>query len=388
MDDVACGKINYWESVFQENPNYYSDLENPSRKAILDYLGHKDTILDLGCGVGAFRGLLDDSRGYLGLDYSPTAIKLACERYSKSKFMMGDSRNLSLFKDNEYDVVVMRHFLENQEDWRKIVKESFRIANKKVIIVIRRPFINEPSKILENPDDTWVWDINWNEFNQLSRELSVNVSYGKVNEEEIVIIGKHLDEVVFELDDFHDTNHNLPLILSLKDRFPKLKITLFCILSQCSLKFLQNIKDRYGNWISLGLHGDKHDTEHGTAREVDFWSEQEMNEYLDKVETWGVFDKVFRAPGWNYNTNCYKVLMERGYIAAEHLGHDRWEKEYPMKRYTTGHLMEVHGHVANINMNGLEELATTKCNFSKDTEFYFVKDAPLGMENYLPNRYQ
>jgi SAM-dependent methyltransferase len=377
-------KTNYWENVFEGNNGYYMDLDNPSRLEIAKYIKIEDSVLELGCGGGALKSLLP-SNSYLGIDYSETAIKLAKERYGNGFFEVLDTRDLSMFKDDQFDIVVMRHFLENQEDWRKTITEAFRIANKKVIINCRRPFVEYPSKILENPNDTWVWDINFSEFNLLCRQLSVNVSYGKINEEEFVIIGKHLDEIVFELDDFYDQNAGLDWLEALKCKFPNLKVTLFCIPSKCSIDFINTCKKRYGDWMSFAVHGWFHDTAHGTAQECNYWTTEDANKYLDIAEEMGVFEKIFRAPGWNYNIETYKVLIERGYIICEHLAHDRWP-ELGGKRYTTGHLMEVHGHVQNVNMNGLEELATTKCNFSDKSNFYFISEAPL--DKYLPNRYQ
>lgn len=377
--------MNYWEKVFQGNNGYYMDLDNPSRKIILDYIGPNDSILDMGCGGGGLRGITNNP--YFGFDYSDTAIKLAHERYPDAHFMVLDQRETkNIFKDNEYDIVVLRHYLENQQDWKETVREAFRIANKKVIIVMRRPFIDGPSRILENPDDTWVWDIQMHEFNMLARQLSVNVSYGKVQEEEMVIIGKHLDNVVFDLDDFHDTNHNLPLLLSLKQRFPKLKVTLFCIPSKCSIQFINNLKDRYGEWMEFAVHGWFHDTERGVATESNHWTEDEARHYLSLAEDMGVFVRGFRAPGWNMNIETYKVLAERGYWIADHKDHDRWENEVKLPRYKTGHLAEVHGHVQLVNMNGLEELASNKCNFGPNTEFRFVSEA-LDTDEYLPNAY-
>ncbi len=379
--------LNYWENIFAGNGGYYYDLDKPSRKAILDYLGAGDSVLDLGCGGGALRAILPAGHRYLGMDYAPTAIKLSCERFPDTPFMVGDARrDLAAFKDNEYDIVVMRHFLENQEDWRTVVKEAFRVANKKVIIVMRRPFINDPSKLLESPNDTFVWDINHGEFNMLARHLSVNVSYGKVQDEEVVVIGKHLDKVVFDLDDFHDTNHNLPLLLDLKRRFPNLKVTLFCIPSKCSIPFIQSLKDRYGQWMEFAVHGWHHDTEHGTAQESNYWTKEEANHYLQLAEDMGIFVKGFRAPGWNINHETYEVLAERGYWVADHKDHDRWVAEIKLPRYTTGHLAEVHGHIQQCNMNGLLDLATVKCNFHRDTTFRFVSEA-LDTSEYLPNAY-
>lgn len=363
------------------------DLDNPSRKIILDYIGPNDSILDMGCGGGGLRGITNNP--YFGFDYSAKAIELAHQRYPDAKFMVLDQRETKkIFKDNEYDIVVLRHYLENQENWKETVREAFRIANKKVIIVMRRPFIDDRTRLVEeNNNDTWVWDINYREFDQVARLLSVNVSFGKVQEEELVVIGKHLDNVVFDLDDFHDTNHNLPLLLSLKERFPKLKVTLFCIPSKCSIKFLKNCADRYGEWMEFAVHGWFHDNAEGQAYESNYWTKEDAHKYLQMAEDMGVFVKGFRAPGWNMNRETYEVLAERGYWIADHLGHDRWENEIILPHYTTGHLWEVHGHVQLVNMNGLEELATTKCNFGPNTEFHFVSEA-LDTNNYLPNRYQ
>lgn len=379
--------MNYWEKVFQGNEGYYMDLDNPSRKIILDYIGPNDSILDMGCGGGGLRGITQNP--YFGFDYSETAIKLAHERYPDAHFMVADMRETKkIFKDNEYDIVVLRHYLENQENWKETVREAFRIANKKVIIVMRRPFVNHETRLVEeNNNDTWVWDINYDDFNLVARLLSVNVSFGKVEDEELVVIGKHLDSVVFDLDDFHDTNHNLPLLLSLKERFPKLKVTLFCIPSKCSIQFIKNCADRYGEWMEFAVHGWFHDNAEGQAYESNYWTKEDAHKYLQMAEDMGVFVKGFRAPGWNMNRETYEVLAERGYWIADHLGHDRWENEIILPHYTTGHLWEVHGHVQLVNMNGLEELATTKCNFGPNTEFHFVSEA-LDTNNYLPNRYQ
>jgi hypothetical protein len=293
-----------------------------------------------------------------------------------------DSRGLSEIPENSHDSVVMRHFLENQEDWKQTVREAFRIADKRVIIVMRRPFA-EQTRLVEQKEDTWVWDIGFGEFNMMARGLSVNVSYGKAGEDELIVIGKHLDDAVFDLDDFHNDNHNLPLLLEMKERFPALKVTLFCIPAKCTVDFIKELKEKY-EWMRFAVHGWYHDTDHGTAQETNFWSEQDAHDYLDLAERMGVFEKIFRAPGWNYNYQSYLALIRRGYVICEHLGHDRWA-ELGGKRYTTGHLWEVHGHIQNVNMNGLEELASTKCNFGPHTRFHFVGEQP---DAYLPERYQ
>lgn len=380
--------MNYWEKVYQGNNNYYSNSDPESYEFIASLIPSGSMVLDLGCGTGTLFEVLKKGTDYCGLDYSATAIEVARKRYPKTEFYVADTRRLKDFKENTADFVVMRHFLENQEDWRETIRQAFRIANKAVIMVINRNFLpgDEPSRILENPDDTWVWDINHGDINMVCRQLSVNTAFGKLNDrEQIVYLGKHLDDAVFELDDFHDNNHNLPILLDLKKRFPDLKVGLFCIPSLCTVEFINDLKAKYGDWMRFYVHGWYHDTvEHGTAQEANYWDRQQAGHFLWLAEKMGCFEKVWRAPGWNENYETVAELVERGYILCQHLGHDRWE-ELGGKRYVTGHLWEVHGHVQNVNMNGLEELATTKCNFGPHTKFHFIEDAP---EVYLPNRYQ
>lgn len=374
---------NYWDKVFEGNAGYYGDVDNPSRILITKYIGPNDTVLDAGCGIGTLKRLLPNNE-YTGFDYSPRAVRIACKTQGKGTFMALDARQMNVFDDNEFDVVVMRHFLENQEDWKEVIRQAFRVCNKKVIINMRRPFTNG-TRLVEQKEDTWVWDMDYGDFNEVCRNLSVSVSYGKIQDEMFIVINKHLDKVVFDLDDECDELSALPRLLELKEKFQKLKVTLFAIPSKCSPEHIEKLKQY--DWIELGVHGWFHDTEHGRATECNYWSEEEANKYLDMAEAMNCFAKVFRPPGWNINIETYKVLIARGYRIADHLGHDRWE-DLGGERYTTGHLMESHGHTWECNGNGIQELTEKKCNFDQDTEFYFVSEAPISMENYLPNRFQ
>lgn len=380
---------NYWDGVFEGNSGYYGDVDAESRIEISKYIAPTDTVLDVGCGIGTLKAILPESNKYTGIDYSPRAVRIACKRWGDGSFMAADSRELNtLFKDNEFDIVTMRHFLENQEDWREVIRQAFRIANKKVIINIRRPFIFEgETRLVEQKEDTWVWDINYYQINDVCRSLSTNVSFGKVGDEEFLIIGKHLDEVVLDLDDECDELSALPYLLPLKERFPKLKVTLFCIPAKCSPEHIKKLQQY--DWIQLGVHGWFHDTlEHGRATESNHWTYEEANKYLQMAEDMDCFVKVFRPPGWQINWETYKALTERGYIIADHRAHDLYLEQGGV-RYTTGNLAEVHGHTWECNGNGIQELSSTKCNFSNNTEFYFIEEfLEKKPNNYLPGAYQ
>lgn len=384
-------KLNYWDSVFEGNAGYYGDVDALSRIEITKYIGPNDTVLDAGCGIGTLKRLLPDNE-YTGFDYSPRAVRIACKTQGKATFMAADSRQMKdLFNDNEFDIVVMRHFLENQEDWKEVIRQAFRICRKKVIINIRRPFaFGGGGRLVEQKEDTWVWDFDYYDFNNVCRDLSVNVSFGKVGDEEFIIIGKHLDEVVFDLDDECDELSALPRLLELKERFPKLKVTLFAIPSKCSPEHLEKLSQY--DWIRVGLHGYYHDTEHGRATECNHWSYEDAVHLISKGEEIlskaSNFTKVFRPPGWNINWETYKALAEKGYIIADHLSHDLY-LEQGGERYTTGNLAEVHGHTWECNGNGIQELSERKCNFGPNTEFYFIDEfISIKPNNYLPNRFQ
>jgi len=244
-------------------------------------------VLDCGCGIGTLKRLLPNNE-YTGFDYSPRAVRIACKTQGTGTFMAADARQMkNLFNDNEFDVVVMRHFLENQEDWKEVIRQAFRICNKKVIINMRRPFGD--SRLVEQKEDTWVWDMDYLDFNGVCRDLSVSVSFGKVGDEEFVIINKHLDKAVFDLDDECDELSALPQLLKLKEKLPKLKVTLFAIPSKISQEHINKLKQY--DWIELGVHGWFHDTEHGRATECNYWTDQ-LEELCKKydielVPAWG-----------------------------------------------------------------------------------------------------
>lgn len=83
-----------------------------------------DHVLDLGCGLGEFRGYLEDRRidvRYTGLDLNPTLIAHAAERHPADEFLVGDATtdaiptvdwivssttfNLRLDRHDNYDLV-------------------------------------------------------------------------------------------------------------------------------------------------------------------------------------------------------------------------------------------------------------------------------------------
>jgi SAM-dependent methyltransferase len=74
-------------------------------------------LFDIGCGPGQLALFLQD-RGlqkYVGLDFSPTAIRMASLLCPSYEFVCGDAATSDLFNTLDYDVVLSTEFLEHVE---------------------------------------------------------------------------------------------------------------------------------------------------------------------------------------------------------------------------------------------------------------------------------
>jgi len=382
--------MKYWDNIAQGNRTYYSgDFDNQIRILATKMVEDGESLLDVGCGAGMMLGMLKKLNRkvkYKGIDYSEEFIKRSKENFPDDDFSVQGAEDLYIIPDNSYDVVYMRHCLENIRDWRYAVNQMFRIAKKRVVIDLRRSFTRANSKIVEDLGDTVCWDIDGEEFNHLCRNLSVNVSYLEANAGEwigdsqvFVVIGKKMDDGVFTLDDFHENNHQLDLLHKMKKRFPNLKVTLFTIPAKCSVEWLKDVKE---DWMEYAVHGWFHDITNRANEDASLypeecltWSCKDANKYLKKAEDMGVFIKGFKAPGWGMNAQTYNILQKRNYWCMDNKDRTHERPDWFINYYESGHLWEVNGHIQFTAFNGLEELASErKCNLHKNTNFYFVSE--------------
>ena len=82
----------------------------PPEAAIISWIGHEfadKRILDLGVGGGRTTPyLLDISKNYIGIDFSPAMIAACQARYPTVSFAVGDARDLSRFPVASFDLVM------------------------------------------------------------------------------------------------------------------------------------------------------------------------------------------------------------------------------------------------------------------------------------------
>ena len=128
---------------YKESIYYNVWLESMKYMALLD---RNTKIIDIGCGVGQFAGMLFDSGfyQYRGLDFSNKAIEIAKKSQSShaEKFKVGDAFIDKIF-EQEYDVVIMFEILEHLAGDLKLLDRVKK--GKKVILSV--PNFTDPNHV-------------------------------------------------------------------------------------------------------------------------------------------------------------------------------------------------------------------------------------------------
>lgn len=84
-------------------------------------------VLDVGCGTGQSQRIyLDRSRGYVGIDLSLGALRLARERFRTSSWLQSDALRLP-FREGSFDVVAFSSVLHHIADRRAALAEAVRV---------------------------------------------------------------------------------------------------------------------------------------------------------------------------------------------------------------------------------------------------------------------
>jgi len=100
-----------------------------------------DSILECGCGAGAFLSSLlihYPNLKVAGIDYSKSLIE-AVKRNINGDFYLGDMTDISFIKDDQYDHTISFstfHYLSSEESARKAVREMTRVTKTGGMIYI------------------------------------------------------------------------------------------------------------------------------------------------------------------------------------------------------------------------------------------------------------
>lgn len=155
--------------------------------------------------------------------------------------------------------------------------------------------------------------------------------------------------MIFDTDDFHETNHRLDLLERLHDANPAFRMTAFAIPAYCPESFLDSLPD----WIEVAVHGWAHGgRDCSDPREAEHWTYEQAIDVLLAVPD--RFVDGFKAPGWQISDGTYQALAELGFwVADQHYNDHRRPAE--LLCHCEGDGDHVHTHVQNVCGNGLEE---------------------------------
>ncbi len=145
-------------------------LQNPEVMILVKYrefVAGKH-VLDIGCGSGRTTAILKNlSSGYVGLDYSLEMVESCRKRFEGVDFIHGDVRDMSEFKDREFDCVIFSFNgldsvdhdgrLKGLGEIRRVLKQDglfiFSSHNRNHRYAISHPkmeFSTTPCKLTEN----------------------------------------------------------------------------------------------------------------------------------------------------------------------------------------------------------------------------------------------
>ena len=139
--------------------------------AILKFAGH--SILDVGCGSGAYVLKLAEQRNIAGIDYQ----RFATWDTMPERFSISDASQLDL-ENNSVDTILSFETLEHLPDPQKALKEYFRVCRKNIILTVPNCELTpgmEQSKLIYYH---WIDRTHLNFFNQIEmRKLIESVGF-------------------------------------------------------------------------------------------------------------------------------------------------------------------------------------------------------------------
>jgi ubiquinone/menaquinone biosynthesis C-methylase UbiE len=130
--------------------------------------GHPD-VLDIACGTAVNWETFKKFNmpcNYTGLDRTKNLLTHAKELYGDEiSLVEGYAQDLP-FKDNSFDIVILRHILEHlQEGYEDVIKEALRVTRKELVVVFFLDLtISEEDRIQESDPDENGCTYFWNEY--------------------------------------------------------------------------------------------------------------------------------------------------------------------------------------------------------------------------------
>jgi ubiquinone/menaquinone biosynthesis C-methylase UbiE len=143
---TSWGKEASWYSEHLANEDtYHAKVLLPNVLRLVDPKPGQ-RVLEIGCGEGFFTEEIAKKGGVItGCDISPELIALA-KKKGKAAYLTTPAQDLSMFKDDSYDVVLAVLTLQNMERLDLVMKEVSRVLapTGRFIFILNHPVIRIP----------------------------------------------------------------------------------------------------------------------------------------------------------------------------------------------------------------------------------------------------
>lgn len=142
---VATG-VDLHNTVYVCHPDRWQEIQNSHHGVLRRFVTPTTKVLDAGCGYGGLFDVMPPC-DYTGIDFSQEFIEIARRRHPQAadRFTLGDMRDLSQFKTDEFDIAVCRSIKAMVSDyvgkrlWETIESQLCRVAKRLLILDYEEP---------------------------------------------------------------------------------------------------------------------------------------------------------------------------------------------------------------------------------------------------------
>jgi len=173
-------ELNWWDEHITDHASYGDEVTHPTREWLAGIISDGKSLLEIGYGAGQEYDNLFNRFGRV-IQYRGYDISEKFQAVCKAKFPAGDFRIGSIFQipepDSSWDIVLCRHVLEYQKEWKKAIDELWRVTKEKLIIILWRPLVDGEEICIPHPHGGYTMNFNRKEFWQKLESLRIPLGY-------------------------------------------------------------------------------------------------------------------------------------------------------------------------------------------------------------------
>ncbi|MEI6480224.1 MAG: class I SAM-dependent methyltransferase [bacterium] len=146
-ETTSWGGVSDWyDDVVENADSYQQKIILPNLIRIVEPKKYMN-ILDVGCGTGVFaRAFCEKGASIVGIDLGKELIDIAKEKSKDVQYLVASAEDLSLLKNESFDVVTIVLALQNMKFLDKVMGEVSKKMKKggRLVVVLNHPAFRVP----------------------------------------------------------------------------------------------------------------------------------------------------------------------------------------------------------------------------------------------------